>query len=811
MQIKNLTPFAYGHARTSRKPPRPEMTLVVRGRFQIESGGVVSIPRGIPAAVQGPLTGDVFEDDDDDRSGECLYASDLAELKLNAEVLLRGSCHAPFARPATECPVLFSVGAWSKILRVVGPRVWTEGVLGSRPTEPIPFTRMPLCYTNSFGGPGYAANPVGKGHGSLELPTIEAAGEPIRARGDRPAPAGFGPLNPAWPQRQRKMGKARSKHFGDKGSPFHGEDFDWTYFNAAPADQQLPGYLRGDEELVFQNLHPTIQVLSTRLPAIRVRAFVNDDKGSFREVRMNLDTLFADLGKDSVFLTWRGLDAVGELDLIDVKTVLFASEAMSAAPLSLEHYRAILADFERSPRRLDEVFPDQAGGETLGLATGTAPSRAPVGARVAAGPDALSTLLEEKLGPIDEATKRRLHQSLSALTTIGAQHGVDYKSQIARALDAARPAPVGPTSRPSGGGARQAMRELHTRMEALRQEATSRGRPVPARVDEYDQLLKDPRMARLGLTTGAEGASKGASSPGPGCDLSGEDLGHQDLSGRDLRGARLDGTILTRANLQNAQLAGASLRQAILDEADLTGADLTGADLSGAVLIEVRARGAIFRGARLDGTIFHEADLTFACLEEASGSATIFSRANLTEVNGRRSRFLKAIGSEAILERADFSGAELLEGVFAHTRARDLDLSGARLSKTSFLGSDLRSANLLEVSGEQTSWIEADLTAAELSYSVLPRAIFNQANAEGARFFCADLRQGKFYRTRLDRAELVRANLFEANLTMASITGARFIDANLYDAKLVMVTGTDHDFNGANLKRAVLEIKNARG
>ena len=71
-------------------------------------------------------------------------------------------------------------------------------------------------------------------------------------------------MNPAWPQRAPKVGKDYGARWRKERSPYYAEDFDWTYFNAAPADQRLPGYLRGDEPLVFQNLHPTAQVFEAR-------------------------------------------------------------------------------------------------------------------------------------------------------------------------------------------------------------------------------------------------------------------------------------------------------------------------------------------------------------------------------------------------------------------------------------------------------------------------------------------------------------------------------------------------------------------
>src|SRR5262249_47947508 len=152
---------------------------------------------------------------------------DFADFKLNAEVLLKGTCYPPGGRAVRECPVLFRVGTWSKMLRVIGPRVWTEKILGSAISDPIPFTEMEISYRNAFGGAGYARNPVGKGLGTQELPTIELAGELIRARSDRPEPGGFGPLSPMWPERAPKRGKAYGGAYREKRAPFYAEDFDW--------------------------------------------------------------------------------------------------------------------------------------------------------------------------------------------------------------------------------------------------------------------------------------------------------------------------------------------------------------------------------------------------------------------------------------------------------------------------------------------------------------------------------------------------------------------------------------------------------
>ena len=292
MKTKNQTPFAFGAKITSRRPSQLEMTLIVRGRFRLRPDEPVT-PLGVPPGAdpapieavleQGALSGDLFADDDEERAGELVQASDFADFKVCAEVLLRGSCHAPGRRLVTECPVRSSVGPWSKTLRVVGRRVWTEKLVGQAISDPAPFLKMPIVWANAFGGPEHPENPVGRGLGTPELPTVELPDAPVRSRTSRPAPAGFGPINPAWPQRRGKVGKEYGASYRKTRAPFYAEDFDWSYFGAAPVDQQLPGYLRGDEELSFQNLHPEAASFSARLPGLRLRAFVKDRDQRFTD------------------------------------------------------------------------------------------------------------------------------------------------------------------------------------------------------------------------------------------------------------------------------------------------------------------------------------------------------------------------------------------------------------------------------------------------------------------------------------------------------------------------------------------------
>src|SRR5690606_41019814 len=115
--VHNATPFPWGRLVTSRKPPALEMAVVVRGTFDVVADGpctVVADPE-----VQGVVGGELLAPSDDPAQAAPLAPNDLVPFKLNAEVLVVGSCTAPGGRPVTELPVEVRVGRWSKGLAVV--------------------------------------------------------------------------------------------------------------------------------------------------------------------------------------------------------------------------------------------------------------------------------------------------------------------------------------------------------------------------------------------------------------------------------------------------------------------------------------------------------------------------------------------------------------------------------------------------------------------------------------------------------------------------------------------------------------------
>ncbi|WP_437502131.1 DUF2169 domain-containing protein [Sorangium sp. So ce1099] len=274
--------------------------------------------------------------------------------KTRGELLVTGRCYPPgrVARPASSVRV--KLGSIDKSLYVIGDRTW--GLLGM--SDPAPFTEMPVTWRNAFGGEGFARNPLGKGHGdkSAALPNIESPRHLIRARGDRPAPAGLDGYDVTWPQRFSKIGTCDTA-WREECFPGFARDMDPTLFNMAPDDQQIDGFFRGDETFVVENMHPDKPRIEGALPGIKSRCFVclkTSDGVEIREPAMKLDTVRLFPHRERGVVLFRGGVEVAADDAKDVVAVLVACEAMGA-PRPAAYYHEYLAP-RLGPR--DPDLPD---------------------------------------------------------------------------------------------------------------------------------------------------------------------------------------------------------------------------------------------------------------------------------------------------------------------------------------------------------------------------------------------------------------------------------------------------------------------
>jgi uncharacterized protein YjbI with pentapeptide repeats len=663
-------------------PHRLSITVLVKGTFRLRDGGPAVL-----APEQLPPCGDVYEDAGTLRGYR--YANDFVPVKPKADVCLVGNCYAPGGAPTDVSRTTFVVGAWSKSLAVIGNRSMKKGFFGPKVTQPEPWTVMPLTYENAYGGPDYAMNPWGKGHRSettsgksehRSFPNLEPILERTISLSAQYLPACYRPVPPSFPQRGRKFGTYDADWL-KKDWPWPPDDFDATYYNAAPFDAQLQAYLKGDEKLVFENLHKDLPLYQSRLPGLRVRWFTLQrvgTQGKFREIPLHLDTLWVDLDAETLVLVWRGVAAAHHPRLRDFRDHIVVSEPLASQPKPGEEYVGLV------PKRKGE----------------TAILEAPPVAETTAVPD-----------PVQELWKR-----------LQAEHPAIAAKLGPPPVPEPPPAPA-PWTRESaaGAGGELAGADLSkldlsgldltgaSLAKASLAGANLRGAIlVTADLSEANLEGADLRDAKLDRADVSKARLAGAKLAGASaaCAWFWEaDLSGVDATGAKLAGAVLDGCALAGAVLKGADLSDASAAGAKGEGIDAEGADLSrfkaspGAELPRSNFRAIRAEKSVWAEAKLDG-----GDFTGASLPGANFTLAALRRAIFLECDLRGARL-----AESRLEGADFAKTNLFRA----------DFEAAQLEGTRFLGCNLFEAEFYLADATRAKFEACDLGGTKLEKKVV--------------------------------------------------------------------------------------------
>jgi uncharacterized protein YjbI with pentapeptide repeats len=810
MLVRNATPFPWGRLLASRKPPQREMAVVVRGTFDVVPNEPCRVSTGDPM-VQGFVLGETLAEHDDLARAVPLGPNDLVPAKLNAEVIVVGSCTAPQGKPVAELVVEVRVGEWSKGIAVVGRRAYSDRGAGGLASAPQPFATMPIDLRHAYGGPGYAPNPGGAGIASDEAPNLEWPGERLARRGQQPTrgPASLGAVNVRWASRAPRIGRNYGPAWKKERAPFFADDFDWRYFHDAPVDQQLRGYLRGDEPFELVNLHPTLPQVKGQLPGVRPRMFVRYVDGRERDVLLSLDTLVVLADEGRIRLSWRGLVEVSEEDFEDIAAVAIGVEPLGK-PLPESHYRSELDRAKEGA--IPTAPPEITAKREEAMAQLAAMQEAAEAARKGDKPrgEAIADQLVAALPKGDPRADEVRKQLVAALADHDA-HVPPDKQMLDKMAPPPTLAPSPPPireltpgdapklapSRKLAKGIDEAIASAKAADEHLvhdpKGDAREKSREMVARLES---LKVDPRFGPV---------FKERVEPGPGRDLSDLDLEGEDLRGANLEGANLEGTILTRADLTGASLRGARLVSAVLFQATLDRADLEGAVLTLANFTEARGEKASFRGVRLDRTFFENALLPGVDFRGARGLGGFFQGTRLEGATFDGADVERSHFEKARLDGASFRDARLQRVSFQECGLASADFDGARLHACSLLRCDAARATFRRASGQLVSFQGSRLDGADLTHSTMPGLMMPGATLIGANLYGADLRGAKARRAVLDGASFERANLVEVDFRRTSCNKTTFRGASLYAAVLLGAAGAGADFAGANLKRCQIE------
>ncbi len=670
---------------------------------------------------------------------------------------------------------------------------------------------MPLVAERAFGGPGHAENPVGRGIVALALggatavalPNIEDPSRLILRPEDRPEPAGFGPLHRLWAPRHAPKGTFDDVWLKAGGFPGLPVDFDLSYFQAAPPDQRIDGYFRGDEAVSLGNLDVELPHIATRLPGLRVRCFLRQSPAfgpAFREMQIQLDTVWIDTEARQISCIWRGIAEVRSRHYEELEKLLVVSEPLAEKPLPKERYTAETWWTRPAPEEPEEPAAPAPRPQTP-------PKKPPpVDAEVAAGMEEAHRLLARSNVPSDIRSKVAGVQDpdlfLAALLPLLAQepgamerleretrkqlkalfqaHGQD-PSVVDIPADTKEKVPEGPWTR-----------------ERAVSHAAARGSFARQNLRDLDLSGLDASQLDFSGADFTRSSLEGAK-------LEGANLSNAIFLDADLRRATLRGTfareaVLSRAHLQQADLSYAVFAQARLNEADLAEAKLDASDFSASVLTSAR-----MERSSLNGTVFEGAQLGGAVLREARGENTIFARSDLSDADVRKASFFRADFALATLDRARFTGATLEEATFHGSRGQGLSMAGANLTSiragdgASWIGADMQ-----KIRADESIWNDTDLSGSNLSEASLVRAVFAGARAERATFSRAVAKQVDFSRAALAGASFIEANLFQSRFERADLTDSDFSRANLYGCELLDATLVRATFEGANVKSTKL-------
>jgi uncharacterized protein YjbI with pentapeptide repeats len=839
LEIINQTLFKFASYPGRINFPGHSLTLIVKGTFDLLQG-----QNATPSEEQLFPTGDEFFPDDVDMQGSCRYEYDFAHFKPKADLLLSGHCHSPNGKPIPACQVNFQVGAHAKTLNVFGDRCWKRSIGFGTISDPEPFTRMELKYENSFGGKGYKKNPVGKGFSKQEtengkkarfLPNIEDPENMIGSPRSRPEPAGFGPLGRMWEQRFSKMGTYKGKYLKERW-PWFAEDFDYEYFNAAPPGIQVEGYLRGDEELYFENLHSEHSRFVSRLPGIRVRCFINkqidsaSEETKFQEISMKLDTLWADMDNTKLVIVWRGFTEVQTEEFEEILHTFIMSESLEGQPASFEKCHemflaALTAEEERwavEPEDLPEEpvikapedeKPEESKKEetpkSVDLKKMIKAQTSAILAKIGIDMDSLPPEAREK---VDKDQDRILDKLLETDPEKKmAMEQAEQEAQMSEALSKAG-LDIDNLQPLSDKAKKEQLRlfaelgvddpvlmkspEIATLFSIMGAVIPKMGMD-PENLDPFIEEAKK-QQEKMKKQMGIEDDEEPAEEEKPSIltreivqeraarndSFEGEDLRGIDLSNLDLKGIDFTGANFSGVSLKNSDLSNTNLTNAILTEADLSKAVLTGAILKGAEIAKGDLTGCIAKNADLTASNLENSILTGADLSNVNLTSTILTGADLTDANI----------TESILKSADLTGANLTKAIL-----KTADLSDADLKNTNLTGTDLSEANLASAVLTESNLENTDLTGANLSGADLKKVNLKEACLKEADFTEADLSESVLNHGILNETIFEKAKMHGAVLEGVEAVDANFSGADLTNAKL-----SNSDFSGADFSKSIL-------
>jgi uncharacterized protein YjbI with pentapeptide repeats len=793
-------------------------------------------------------------------AGSALSNHDVLDMfmpKQEGEILAAGKFFSPGRKFVRAGSVRILVGSVNKTLHVFGDRYWIKkaGVV-SDISDPQPMTEMEITYVNAFGGAGYKQNPLGKGMAkqgsddSIPLPNIEYPDQLIGSPSDRPQPAGFGPLGIEWQQRSVKLGTYDQKWLETRW-PWYPEDMDWTYFNAAPEDQIIDRYFRGDEKVVIENMHPERFKIETTLPGLRMRCFVEkhaEEKEIFKELKTRLDTIWLFPEQEMGALIWRATTEVKDEDATDISAVVIDHELFADGERPLEYYRQLLymeaieePELPEPPEEIEPETikrPEQPKVKEPEIDTETQAMIKELEEKIAASEKEMMNDLKERGIDIEQIMKelpvaaglaipavtetpgelslqdleKKLARGEAELQKIFKDMGID-PNKLMEGLEQKNPLSTKELIEKiqeagiSDPETEKYLLEMESKQaeaekeiaalleEEEKREAELRAEEPPEKEEAKEELEPETEEA-LTREKVVEGYGRG------------ESFAEKDLSGLDLSGLELSGADFSKSVLENVDLSNT----------DLEFAYFTGSILTGAILTRARLSHARMDGCTLTGVHANEVDMSHADVSEADmsqgdfeGAIFMGSRMNnsvfemsrlkgarFTKASLRKTGFFGTDLTDAVFEEADISNADFSETIlqntdFSRVKALSATFDGATGRNVTFKNSDLRKSRADETTSleranfQNIDLSEANWAGANLTSSILSFATLNMTDLSSCNLLGSDFYRAVAKKAKFSKADLTDANMTSINLFRGDLTKAKLIRTDLKGSNLFEV------------------------
>ena len=860
--------------------PGNSLTILIKATFDISHKAIAKL-----AEDQLPATADEYYPDDESQTGTLYYSSDFAYFKPAADMLVSAKCHVPNGHPVSACPVSIQIGDYKKILSVHGSRYWKNIYLSPKTTDPELFTEMDMRYERSFGGADYALNPIGRGavkeditvaDNVLPVPNIQDPKNLANSPFVKTLPAGFSPIPSTWSQRHEKLGTYDKKYLKNRW-PWFPEDFSWSHFNAAPRDQQIKDYLHGDEKLRFENLHRKFSVFETQLPGIRPRCFTrkqNPETGKryFDEVNLKLDTLWVDLEKEKLVLTWRGWTDVLDEEFDEVRQIFLMEESMQEKPAQIEfcydRFKEAQAAEEAEFSNIPEEPPladaparikmptVKAPGKTLstgaladsGLPLATAVVTGTVGGAVTGKEDdkvSLKNQMDELMAQAGISTDKiapELQQEFQVqqekLALSSAEQENENKQQLSAAmssmgLDVNSLPELTPKAKQekirffkelginsTDMEASEALNQVWAALVVALPKMGIDPEDLTPLIEQNREQIKKIKADIFPITDATkekpvkkkvteETAAPQEEKLIPGTSFVGQDLSGKDFSGMDLSSCDFSFCVLTKTNFSQANLQSANFQQS-----NLSGANFSQANLDMANFSHADAKATVFESANCDNTILDNANFESvhggnSSWKNAYGKDAIFVKGNLESANFSEANIEGADFESSILTGTNFSMAKLQNATFEKVKAE-----GSIFFKADITGlrasqnANFSKSNFSQVAGESPVFLAASFEEADLTYCDMPGASFTRANFKNANLSAGNFKQAHFIKANLAGAKFIKANLMQASVERANLMQADLRGSNCFEAEFLGAALDGVQLDAANLTGSKLAGSN---